>query len=246
MILQTQNLSFAYSAGPAVLKNITLGLRAGALTAVLGLNGCGKTTLLKLLSGYFKPTAGSVLWQGGSLRDFSAIQLARQISFVPQDFPTDFPFLVQEFVMMGLFPWKKTFFDSAEDIQKIESILARLELTTFARRPVNQLSGGERQRVLLARALAQQTNLILLDEPLNHLDIKHRVAMLKLLRNLCHEHDKTIVAVMHNLDEVLRHFDDVVLLKQGETLFAGNKNDLSRSLLQKTFDLGDEDLALSL
>ncbi len=244
MILQAHNLAFDYGAAFG-LKALHLSITPHSLTAIMGLNGSGKSTLLGLLSGFLKPQSGEVILNDRSLSQYSAISLAQQISVVPQDFPTLFPYSVEEFVMMGTYPWKTTFFDSATDRQNVQTILAELDLTHFAKRKINTLSGGERQRTLLARALAQNTPLLLLDEPLNHLDIKHQLLFLKKLKTLCQTHRKTIIAVMHGLQEVQKHFDGVIFLKSGQLVFAGPvAQGFAPTILENVFETASADLNL--
>lgn len=244
MILQTHNLCFDYNT-TFRLDGLNLHITANSLTAIMGLNGSGKSTLISLLSGFLKPQSGEVLLKDRPLSHHSSIALAQQISVVPQDFPTLFPYSVEEFVMMGTYPWKTTFFDSITDQKNVQTILTELELSDFAKRKINTLSGGERQRVLLARALAQNTPLLLLDEPLNHLDIKHQLVFLKKLKALCQTHSKTIIAVMHDLNAVQKHFDNIVFLKNGQLVFAGViAQGFTPNILENVFETTFADLSL--
>lgn len=198
-----------------LLSDVTVGISRGAMVAVMGLNGAGKTTLLKILSGYLTPSAGEAVVKT------SDKTLAQTVAFVPQDFPTDFPFTVLEFVMMGRFAWRKGFFNRAADFDKVRSVLKRLFLEGFENRLVSTLSGGERQRVLLARALAQDTDAILLDEPVNHLDIRNKIEILNLIKEENRTHGTTIVAVMHDPSDVQAYFNEVLLLKAGRLKYFG-------------------------
>lgn len=217
--MELTDVSFELGGKP-VLNAVDLSVAHGVLLAIMGLNGAGKTTLLKLMSRYYKPLLGQHRIAGRAASDYSVRSLAREIAYVPQDFPTDFPFSVAEFVLMGRFSWHTGLFPGTVDMEKTAAILARLGLAELAARRIDTLSGGERQRVLLARALAQDARAILLDEPLNHLDIKNRLFVLDLLRqeNAC---GRTIVAVMHDFREVRAHFHEVAFLKDGAMVFHG-------------------------
>lgn len=186
----------------------------------MGLNGSGKTTLLKLLSGFLSPQSGNITLEEKSLTKYTPKFLAQQLSFVPQDFPTNFPYTVFEFVLMGRYPWQKGLFTNRRDQFLTDEILEQLGLSLFQHRILSELSGGERQRVLMARALNQKTKILLLDEPLNHLDIKNKKFVLDLLDQQ-HQIGKTIIAVMHDFDHVQKHFDHVILLKNGKLAFSG-------------------------
>lgn len=238
MILEAKDVSFAFSNQGFALKSISLQITEHSLTAIMGLNGSGKSTLLNILSGLILPTHGQVFLNNKPITDFTHLHLAQTLSVVPQDFPTVFPYTVFEFVMMGLYPWKTNFYDSSTDEKFIFSILEDMQLESFCHRQLNTLSGGERQRVLLARALAQKTPLILLDEPLNHLDIKHKYLFLKKLKSLSREHKKTVIAVMHDLNEVNKTFDSVIFLKSGNLHSHNPTRNLDASqILTSVFDL---------
>ncbi|EKD51928.1 MAG: Ferric aerobactin ABC transporter ATPase component [uncultured bacterium] len=206
-----------------VLHNITLNIPQGSLTAIMGLNGSGKTTLLKVLSSLILPRQGEVFIAGQNATAYKAKELAQHIAFVPQDFPTDFPFTVNEFVLMSRYAWQTKLFDGQEDQIKIDRVLRELNLWDLKDRLITTLSGGERQRVLLARAFAQETKAILLDEPCNHLDIKNKHELLTWLKREHTRSSKTIIAVMHDFQDVNRHFSDVLLLKHGQLAFWGAK-----------------------
>jgi iron complex transport system ATP-binding protein len=219
MLIEFENVSLSLRGKP-ILRDISLNISCGVRCAIMGLNGAGKTTLLKLLSRFFQPDAGLHRIAGRAAMSHSARELARLIAYVPQDFPTEFPFTIWEFVMMGRFAWQKGIFPGEGDVRVVRDILFRLDLEPFAGCTIDTLSGGERQRVLLARALAQDTQVILLDEPLNHLDIKNRLFVLDLLRAE-NAAGRTIVAVMHDFREVSTHFEEVMFLQDGALLFHG-------------------------
>ena len=237
-MFELQTITYHTSTKKVLLHDLNLVIEPGQMTAIMGLNGSGKTTLLKVLSHILKPTIGSVFYDTKNLQRFSTKELARHIAFVPQDFPTDFPFTVFEFVMMGRFPWQKSLFNQAADNKIVQAVLHDLELQDFANRSIAHLSGGEKQRVLMARALAQQTPVILLDEPLNHLDIKNKIGILKILKKQNRKNQKTIIAVMHDLHDVKANFDHVIFLKNGTLAFQGDIASAFRhDLIQDVFEI---------
>lgn len=236
-MIKLQNISHAFGK-KSVLTAVSSGIAAGKLTAIMGLNGSGKTTLLNIMSGLISPDEGQVMLDKTPLKKLSARERAKNLAHVPQDFHTEFPFTVKEFVQMGRFAWQDEPGFQQVDSVILNDILVRLDLASLAARPVHTLSGGERQKVLLARSLVQNTPLILLDEPLNHLDIKNRLFLLNLLKAENRQHGKTIVAVLHDLQAVKNHFDEAVLLKNGQVIFAGAVNEaLTPKHILKTFEV---------
>lgn len=237
-----ENLTYIFPGGRALLRDLNASIRPGSLTAVMGLNGAGKTTLMRLLSGALTPSSGRVLWEGRDARTLNAKERARHLAFVPQDFPTDFPFTVSEFAAMGRFARQEGFFPGAEDGKIANAALERLGLKDFRERLIGSLSGGERQKLLLARALVQDAPVLLLDEPLNHLDIKNRLSTLKLLTEE-NRAGRTITAVMHDLREVRAHFSDVLFLKDGNLFFCGSvREGFREDLLRDVFEVENLDL----
>jgi len=234
-----EKISFQFS-GSIVepLRDVSVHIPTGAMVAIMGLNGAGKTTLLKVMSGFLKQSSGSLLIDSRAPSKFSHKALAQRLTVVPQDFPTEFPFTVFDFVMMGRFAWQQGLFHTQDDQDKVVAVLKRLNLEKLATRIISTLSGGERQRLLIARALVQETKSILLDEPVNHLDIKNKIQILNLLKQENQDHQKTIVAVMHDFHDVQKYFDQVLLLKDGQLKFYG---DISQGFqderLQSVFDV---------
>lgn len=236
-MIHLENISHAIAHKP-VLKNISAKIRYGARTAIMGLNGSGKTTLLGIMNGLIHPTVGQVILGQRPLKKYTAMERARLVAQVPQDFHTDFPFTVMEFVLMGRFAWQKNGATQQHDSEIAIEILNRLGLIDFKTRQIQNLSGGERQKVLLARTLVQNTQLIFLDEPLNHLDIKNKKFILELLHEENQKKQKTVVAILHDLAEVRRYFNDVLLLKNGELKYHGPVNEgLSEKWMQEVFEI---------
>ncbi len=218
--LEVRGVGFAYRAVPAI-DAVSLAVARGEYVGIIGPNGSGKSTLLKLMSGYLSPRAGEVLLNGRPLPAYSRAALGREIAVVRQAEAVTFPFSVMELVLFGRSPYLSGFgFEGDRDLEAARRALARTETSALARRPVTELSGGERQRVMLARALAQEPRILLLDEPAAFLDIRHAVEMYDLLGDLRGE-GMTIVIVLHDLNIAALYCDRLLLLSGGRVARLG-------------------------
>lgn len=218
-----------------VLKGVRLRAEPGQLTTVLGPNGSGKSTLLRAICGQADQLAGSVSHGEVNLRTASVSTRAKLIAYVPQAEATSFPFRVVDSVLMARYPHAAGFSESDEDRQIAHEAMEEAGCVELAHRPITELSGGELQRVLIARALAQQTPIILFDEPTAHLDAEHLVDFVRLLAKL-KEAGKTLVAVFHDLNLAARTADQIVLIRSGEIVASGTpKETLTEANLEKTF-----------
>jgi len=220
--LRVENVSFAYRPGPPVLREVNLEIAAGKVTGLFGPNGSGKSTLLRCLTGVLRPHSGAV-WCGDRRVDvLGPREVAQCIAVVPQDTPRGVPLTAREMVALGRFAW------GDEDAAIIAASLARVEATALAGRAFDELSGGERQRVLIARALAQATPVLLLDEPVAHLDMAHQLATYRLAQALANE-GRTVLMVCHDLLVAPLFVGEAVLLSNGRVLACG----APREVLQK-------------
>jgi iron complex transport system ATP-binding protein len=210
LALEARELSCGYPGRP-VLEQIDLGVRSGSVTALLGPNGSGKSTLLKTLMGSIPATAGKASLLGRSLSEYSHRELAQTVAFVPQIEQTRFGFSVEEVVAMGRMPYAVGLFESPDDWAHVERAMAEADCIEFRHRPMLELSGGERQRALIARALAQDTPLIFMDEPTAHLDVPHFLALGKLVRRLAAA-GRTVVMALHDLNLASTFADEAILL----------------------------------
>jgi len=211
-IIEVDNVTFGYDGRP-VLKDLTFGVAAGTFLAISGPNGAGKTTLLDLLCGVLRPGSGSVRIDRADIHSYSIRELARTIAVVRQEFVPVFEFTVTEVVLMARTPYLSTFgFESATDRELAAKALEITDVAQFADRPLSQLSGGERQRVFIARAFAQDTGILLLDEPTSFLDMKHQVGIYDLLKKMQLEQGKTIVTVTHDINLAAQYSDHALLL----------------------------------
>ena len=237
--LELQQIEVALGGRP-VLRGVDLALRDGELVGLVGRNGSGKTTLLRVASRVLAPDAGEVRLRGRPASELSRRELAREIAVVAQDTGLPFAFTAAEVVLMGRAPhlgWLG--FERAADHAIAEAALDRLGLGALAERSVLEISGGERQLVLIARALAQEAPLLLLDEPTAHLDLHHRLEVLGLLRELARE-GRSVLVISHDLTLVARFCDRLALLSNG-TLTVGTPDEvLDPARLRAGFDLDAE------
>jgi iron complex transport system ATP-binding protein len=214
--MKVHQICFAYKAQAELLKNLSFDVPAGTFLSIAGPNGAGKTTLLNLLSGLQIPAAGSVEIDSKLISSYSVRQLAKKISVVRQEFVPVFEFSVRQVVAMARTPYLGAIaFETQTDNRVIDDALEMTDTARFAERPLNHLSGGERQLVFIARALAQQTPILLLDEPTSFLDMKHQVGIYDLLKKMQFEKQKTIVAVTHDINLAAQYSDMVLLLEAG-------------------------------
>ena len=219
--LTALRVSLAFGRTP-VLRELSFDLPQGDFAAVLGPNGAGKTTLLRLLSGSLAPQKGSIHLFGRDLATLPARERAASLAVVPQESRVLFPFTVLEVVLMGRFPRLGILgMESREDEAVAARCLEEVGMLTFARRPLDSLSSGERQRVFIARALAQEPRILLLDEPTTFLDLKHRLQVFGILSRLNRRSGLTILTISHDLNLAARHCRTIWILKGGSMLAHG-------------------------
>lgn len=220
--LQIRNLSADYGAGP-VLSEISLDVPRGAITVLVGANGCGKSTLLKTIARQLKPTHGEVLLDGEDTGTWSRTQFARRVGFLPQDPVAPEGVTVLDLISRGRHPHRGPFGRwRASDDQAVAEAVELTGLESYLDRQVTELSGGQRQRVWIALALAQQTDVLLLDEPTTYLDIAHQVEVLDILADLQRQRGITLVMVLHELNMAARYADQLVAIKDGTVLASGS------------------------
>ncbi len=221
-VLTADTVSFSYIAGIPTLQNISFAVNRGEFLTLVGPNGSGKSTLLKLLDRIFLPDAGTITLEGKPLGTHTRAELARRIAYVPQDRDTSFPFTVEEIVLMGRAPHAAgRYFENEADREIAQRMMVKTDIAHLASHPIHQLSGGERQRAFLARALAQQPFVLLLDEPTAHLDIAHQVDMFRLIRSLNVQSELTVVSVSHDLNLAAMYSDRIAMLLCGRIAALG-------------------------
>ncbi|HEX8353578.1 MAG TPA: ABC transporter ATP-binding protein [Pyrinomonadaceae bacterium] len=216
-LIEGRGLRFAYGDGqPEVVRGASLRVGRGLLSAVVGANGSGKSTLIRLLAGLLKPSRGEVTLGGVPLARIEARARARRVAYVPQSVSTVFPFTALEVVLTGRSPYASRFrFETGRDLEAARAALAAVDAAHLEARPVTELSGGERQLVALARALAQEPECLLLDEPSAALDLKHRAGLIRHLRRLRDEQGMTALVVTHDLMLLDPAFDRVHAVRLG-------------------------------
>lgn len=221
-MLHVENLHFSYAGGPRVLRGLSFTLAPGDLAALVGPNGCGKSTLISVVSGVRPAAEGSVCIGGRALTAMSKRERARQTAVLPQAVPASIPFKVAEVVRMGRFPHRGLFGSfSPADRDAVELALEETDTRVFRDKPVGRLSGGERRRVFLAKALAQEPQLLVLDEPTASLDLHYQLQILRLIRDLHATKDLTVLAVLHDLDLASLFFDRVLMMHEGTIVADG-------------------------
>ena len=228
-------LSWAPRGWASILHDVSFAVPQGQVLAICGANGAGKSTLLRMLYRYLRPDAGQVLLGGTDLWTLNPRSAARRVAAVLQEQPTDFALTVRDMVGLGRTPHREGFAGAgARDAEVVAASLHRMDLVRFAAKPFGTLSGGERQRVMVARALAQEPELLVLDEPTNHLDIRHQLDVLTLLRGL----GLTVILTLHDLTLAAEHADAVLILHQGRLLAHGAPRDvLTPDTINRAFDV---------
>jgi iron complex transport system ATP-binding protein len=215
------NAGFAYNDVP-VVRDLDLELLPGKFYGIVGPNGCGKTTLLDLLTGNKCSNDGSIMYGSQSVATYRRRDLARQVALVPQDYAIGFSFTVEEVVLMGRHPYINRFGSpSREDWLFVEKAMADIGITAFRTRYVNELSGGEKQRVVVARALAQNTPVLLFDEATSSLDVQYSLQIFNVARSLVMEQQRTVIAVIHNLNLAAAYCDELIFMKEGRIVSCG-------------------------
>src|SRR5215208_5844057 len=239
-MLEARDLTISYDHRLAV-ANVSLTLNAGEITAIIGPNGAGKSTLLRTLNGQLPRSAGVVLLDGEPIERLNRRSISRLIAVVAQEAELRFPVTVLEFVLGGRFAWATHSgwgWETERDLQIAESVLHDTELTELRARLMNELSGGERQRALMARALATEAPILLLDEPTANLDLSHQATLLTLVRNRCDEHRAAALVVTHDINLAAQFADNILLMKQGKTVHSGRPEEVPRpDILQNVFEI---------
>ena len=226
MSFELQGVGFSFD-GKKVIDGVSLALAPGRFYGVIGPNGCGKTTMVDLLCRFRAPQQGRIDYNGKRLSAFSKRQLAREISLVPQNFYINFPFRVRDVVMMGRYPYIPRFGrPSGRDAGIVADVMEAADVAGMAERLVTELSGGERQRVVFARALAQDTPVLILDEATSNLDVGHAIRLLGLAARRVQQESKTVLAVFQDINQAAAYCDHLVFMCRGKVAAHGDTRDV--------------------
>lgn len=236
--LRAHDLTLAYD-DREVVRDLSLDIPPGKITCIVGANACGKSTLLRSLARLLKPCAGEVLLDGKSIHRLSTRQVATTLGILPQAPIAPEGITVADLVARGRYPHQKWFRQwTARDEQIITAAMRETGVVALARRPVDELSGGQRQRVWIAMALAQGTDLLLLDEPTTYLDLAHQIDVLDLLTDLNRRDGRTIVLVLHDLNQAARYSDHLIAISDGAVVAAGGPAEvITEELVERVFGL---------
>jgi iron complex transport system ATP-binding protein len=225
-MLEAKNVSVNYGKRHAVV-DVSLRVSPGDMMAIIGANGAGKSSLLRALNGAVQPSTGDILLDGKPLTFFTRRAIGRRIAVVTQEALLAFPVSVLEYVLGGRYAWSGSgAWESERDLEIAFEVLRQTELENFSARLMNELSGGERQRAVLARALATEAKILLLDEPTANLDLAHQASMLQLVRAHCDERASAAVIVTHDINLAAEFANHVVLLKSGHMIAAGKPREV--------------------
>ncbi len=239
-MLEAREVTIKYGARIAV-AGVSLTLSPGEVIAILGPNGAGKSTLLRALNGSLKPETGSILLDSRPLESYSRRAIGRRIAVVAQEADVRFPVTVFEFVLGGRYAWANTGgwgWETERDLEISSEILRETELAELGGRLMSELSGGERQRAVLARALATEADVLLLDEPTANLDLAHQAAILELVRNRCEQPQASAVVVTHDVNLAAEFSNYVLLMKHCESVAFGPPSEvLTSELLKEIFEV---------
>lgn len=236
--LETSKLDIAYEER-LIVEDLNIQIPQGKITALVGANGSGKSTILKTMARIMSPKAGSVLLDGKSIHKQSTREVAKQLAILPQNPTAPEGLTVTELVSYGRFPYQKGFGSMrAEDKRMIEWAIEVTGMTEFHDRPIDQLSGGQRQRAWIAMALAQETDILFLDEPTTFLDMAHQLEVLQLLEHLNATANRTIVMVVHDLNHASRYAQHMIGIKQGKAIAEGSPVEVMTSdVLREVFNI---------
>ena len=221
MLYDLKQVAFGYRQ-TRILEEVTLDLEPGFFYGIIGPNGSGKTTLVDLLVNLKKPTGGRIRFNDRLLASYRPKALARHIALVPQNFYINFPFTAEEVVMMGRYPHIPRFAaPTLEDYQAVDAVMKETQTGGLRRRFVTQLSGGEKQRVVFARALAQDTPVLVLDEATSNMDIRHSLSVLNLVLTTVRQQGKTVIAVFQDLNLAAGYCDYLIFMQKGRVVVSG-------------------------
>jgi len=227
---EARRLAYSYPGGPLAVRDVSLSVPQASMSAIIGANGSGKSTLIRMLAGLLHPDSGEILLDGVRLKDWDPRARAREIAYMPQVTSTAFPFRVIDVVLSGRTPHVSRFeLEGSRDYERAMEALESTGAVHLAERRITSLSGGEKQMVVLARALAQEPRLLLLDEPSAALDLKHRAGLMRTLARLREQRGLSVIMVTHDLQLTGSLFDEILALSAGNVAAHGRPDEVLRS-----------------
>ena len=239
--ITVDNLTFGYD-NKQIFSTLSVTFPQGGFCSILGPNGSGKTTLMKCIVGLLQPSGGSIMLEGKPMSDYKMMDLARKIAYVPQYQDIVFDISVFDYVMLGRNPYQTPWeMQRTEDKEIVEAMLQKCNVWHYRDTLIQSLSGGERQRVMIARAMAQQTGIMLLDEPLSNIDVTHKFEIMDILQELNEERNVTVLIILHDLPIAKAYSKQILLLKEGKMLQYGDRNAvLTEENIRNCFDLSEQ------
>jgi len=237
-LIATKGLTFAYNEEP-VVKEVSLEFQAGEFTGIIGPNGSGKSTLLKLIGGILPSSPETVFFKNQELSNYRKKELAASIAWIPQEKQMAFSFKVIDIVLMGRHPYLSPLsFEGQDDYRIAEEAMKQTQVLEFAHRSFNEISGGEKQRVMIASAISQKAEMMLLDEPTSALDIKYQIEILSILKQLNEQENKSLILAMHDLHLASKFCKRLVLLKEGRVFCEGPPAEvLKKEILEEVYQV---------
>lgn len=236
--IKVENLTFEFNNNP-ILKGIGVKFQKSKFYTIIGPNGSGKTTFLKLISNIFPVKKNCVYINGAEINTIKSKDLAKQVAYVPQNYNIGFDFSAMDIVLMGRIPYLKRFEqETSYDLEIVEDAMRKVNVWGMRDKKFNQLSGGEKQRVILARAFAQKSNILLLDEPSSQLDIHHQIDILDTVSEVVKKEGLTVIAVLHDINLASNYSDYIILLKNGNIEAFGTPEEvLNRKMLEEAYEV---------
>ncbi|PGS50161.1 ABC transporter ATP-binding protein [Bacillus sp. AFS041924] len=235
--LWTENITIKYD-NRIISRNLSVQIPDGSFTVIVGPNGCGKSTLLRTLSNLLKPSEGKILLDGKAITSYKSKEVARKLGLLPQSSTAPDGITVANLIAHGRYPYQSLIRQWTDEDEA--AVMSAMELTNtsdLSHRYVDELSGGQRQRVWVAMVLAQQTPMLLLDEPTTYLDIAHQIELLELFKDL-NQQGNTLVAVLHDLNHAARYADNIIAMKDGQVIAQGNPSEIiTEKLVEEVFGL---------
>ena len=236
-VIKINNLVFSYNKDNDVLNNLSLEIEEGTLTAILGKNGSGKSTLLDCILGFNEPKSGEILIDDINITDLSSKELAKKVAYIQQNATINIDYTVKEFISFGRNPYLGLSGRlKNEDYEIINKNIEKCQINHLLNKDINKISGGERQLVYICRALIQESNILIFDEPTSNLDFGNQYKVLELMKSLIKE-GKTIIYTTHNPNQVIEAKTNVIVIDDGKVLLSGDYKDINNEILKKIYGI---------